>query len=172
MFPKENVGKGDILLSMSQVKTEQGGNIQMLVPGGSTVVGVAAPSLSKAASDQGIFTINGGDILAYVADDFLVNQSRVFTLDGGNIMIWADRGNIDAGSGAKTVNSTPPPVLVVRNGQIVLDTANSVAGSGIGVLASRDDTPPSDMDLFAPQGSIDAQATFRRQAESAAHRPR
>jgi filamentous hemagglutinin family protein len=156
LFPDANVGKGDILLSMSQIKTEQEGNIQLLVPGGGTVVGVAAPSLSKAASDQGIFTINGGDILAYVADDFLVNQSRVFTLDGGNIMIWADRGNIDAGSGAKTVNSTPPPVLVVRNGQIVLDTANSVSGSGIGVLASRDDTPASDMDLFAPEGAIDA----------------
>ena len=88
LVPKENVGKGDILLSMSQVKTEQGGNIQMLVPGGSTVVGVAAPSLSKAASDQGIFTINGGDILAYVADDFLVNQSRVFTLDGAFPVEW------------------------------------------------------------------------------------
>jgi filamentous hemagglutinin len=54
------------------------------------------------------------------------------------------------------VNSTPAPVLVIRNGQIVLDASNSVTGSGIGVLASRDDTPVSDMDLFAPEGSIDA----------------
>ena len=46
--------------------------------------------------------------------------------------------------------------MVIRNGQIVLDTSNSVSGSGIGVLASRDDTPASDMDLFAPQGAIDA----------------
>lgn len=93
---------------------------------------------------------------AFARDNFLVNQSRVFTLDGGDIMVWADRGSIDAGNGAKTVSATPPPVLVVRDGQIFLDASNSVSGSGIGALASRDTTPPSDMYLFAPQGAIDA----------------
>lgn len=156
LFPESNVGRGDIKLSVSQIKTEQNGDIYLFAPGGSIVVGVAVPALPKAASEQGIFTINGGDINAWVRDNFLVNQSRVFTLNGGNIMIWADKGDIDAGSGAKTVNSTPPPVLVVRNGQIVLDTSNAVSGSGIGILASRDDTPASDMDLFAPEGAIDA----------------
>jgi filamentous hemagglutinin len=103
-----------------------------------------------------LFTVRGGDIRAMVSDSFLVNQSRVFTLFGGDILVWADLGSIDAGSGAKTVSATPPPVLVIRNGQIVLDTSNSVSGSGIGALASRADTPPSDLDLFAPQGAIDA----------------
>lgn len=156
VFPQANVGKGDILLSVSQIKTEQGGDIQLLAPGGSVVVGVAAPTLTKKASQQGIFSVNGGDIFAFVEKNFLVNQSRVFSLNGGDIMIWANHGNIDAGSGSKTAVSTPPPVLVIRNGQIVLDTSNSVSGSGIGVLASRDDTPPSDMALFAPDGAIDA----------------
>jgi len=155
-FPTENLGKGDIKLSVSQIKSEQQGDIQLLAPGGSIIVGVPAPTLTKKSSAQGIFTIRDGDILAYAGNNFLVNQSRAFTLDGGNIMIWADRGSIDAGSGAKTVVATPPPVLVIRNGQIVLDTSNSVSGSGIGVLASRDDTPKSDMDLFAPKGAIDA----------------
>jgi hypothetical protein len=91
-----------------------------------------------------------------VKNSFLVNQSRVFTLDGGDILVWADKGSIDAGSGAKTVSATPPPVLTIRNGQIVLDTSNSVSGSGIGVLASKPTTPASDLDLFAPQGAIDA----------------
>ncbi|UCV09793.1 filamentous hemagglutinin N-terminal domain-containing protein [Dechloromonas denitrificans] len=156
LFPSDQVGKGDIKLSVSQIKSEQGGGIQMLAPGGSVIVGVPDPTLIKKSSAQGIFTIRDGDIMAYVGNSFLVNQSRVFTLDGGDIMIWADRGSIDAGSGAKTVVATPPPVLVIRNGQIVLDTSNSVSGSGIGVLASRDDTPASDMDLFAPNGAIDA----------------
>jgi hypothetical protein len=120
------------------------------------VVGVADPSIKKKSAVQGLFTLRDGDIRAYVKNNFLVNQSRVFTLDGGNILVWADLGSIDAGSGAKTVSATPPPALVIRNGQIVLDTSNSVSGSGIGVLASRDDTPASDMDLFAPQGAIDA----------------
>ncbi|MDP3538836.1 MAG: filamentous hemagglutinin N-terminal domain-containing protein [Azonexus sp.] len=155
-FPPASVGKGDIKLSVSQIKTEQGGSIQAFAPGGSIQVGVADPSMTKKASSQGMFTIRDGDIQAYVANNFLVNQSRVFTLDGGDVMIWADKGSIDAGSGSKTQNATPPPVLVIRDGQIVLDTSNSVSGSGIGVLASRDDTPASDMDLFAPKGAIDA----------------
>lgn len=156
LFPQANVKGGNINLFASQIKTEQGGSIDLLAPGGSIVVGVADPSIKKKPSLQGLFTLRDGDIRAYVKDNFLVNQSRVFTLDGGDILAWADTGSIDAGSGAKTVSSTPPPALVIRNGQIVLDTSNSVSGSGIGVLASRDDTPASDMDLFAPQGAIDA----------------
>lgn len=156
LFPTNGIGKGDIKLSVSQIKTEQGGDIHLMAPGGSVVVGVAAPTLTKKASQQGIFSVNRGNVFAYVDNNFLVNQSRVFTLNGGDIMIWADRGSIDAGSGSKTSISTPPPVLVIRDGQIVLDTSNSVSGSGIGVLASRDDTPPSDMSLFAPEGAIDA----------------
>jgi hypothetical protein len=156
LFPQANVKGGDINLFASQIKTEQGGNVDLLAPGGSVVVGVAEPTIKKKPAEQGLFTLRDGNIRAYVKNNFLVNQSRVFTLDGGNIMVWADQGSIDAGSGAKTVSATPPPVLVIRNGQMVLDTSNSVSGSGIGVLASRDDTPASDMDLFAPQGAIDA----------------
>lgn len=156
LFPQANIKGGDINLFASQIKTEQGGDVDLLTPGGSIVVGVADPVIKKKSAVQGLFTLRDGDIRAYVKNNFMVNQSRVFTLDGGNILVWADQGSIDAGSGAKTVSSTPPPALVIRNGQIVLDTSNSVSGSGIGVLASRDDTPVSDMDLFAPQGAIDA----------------
>jgi len=157
LFPK--VSPADIDLFYSSIKTEQGGGIKLLAPDGSINVGIANPSASipqKKAADQGLFTFRGGAIEAFTQYNFLVNQSRVFTLDGGNIIVWADKGNIDAGTGAKTVSATPPPVLVVRDGQIVLDASNSVAGSGIGALASRDDTPPADMYLFAPQGAIDA----------------
>lgn len=156
LFPVASVGTGDIKLAVSQVKTEQGGDIQMLTPGGSVVAGVADPTLTKKSASQGIFTVNGGAVQAFVRDNFLVNQSRVFTLNGGDILIWADRGDIDAGSGAKTVIATPPPVLLIKDGKYVLDTGNAVSGSGIGVLASRDDTPASDMDLYAPNGKIDA----------------
>lgn len=156
LFPNTSGSGNDILLSVSQIKTERGGDIQLLTPTGSVIVGVAAPTLTKEASKQGIFTISGGDIYAMVEKNYLVNQSRTFTLDGGDIMIWANHGDIDAGRGAKTQVATPPPVLVIRNGQIVVDTSNAVTGSGIGVLASQDDTPASDMDLFAPYGTIDA----------------
>lgn len=158
LFPATSGKSGYLDLAFSQIKTEQGGTIDFMVPNGGITVGIATPSRSlvKKAVDQGIFTIRGGDIHAFVRDFFLVNQSRVFTLDGGDILVWADKGNIDAGSGAKTVSATPPPVTVIRDGQIVLDASSSISGSGIGILASRADTPSSDMDLFAPQGAIDA----------------
>lgn len=158
LFPAASITGGDIEFFSSQIKTEQGGGIDLLAPGGGVTVGIANPdsNLEKGAGELGLFTVRGGGIRALVRDDFLVNQSRVFTLYGGDILIWSDQGDIDAGSGAKTVSATPPPVLVIRNGQIVLDTSNSVSGSGIGALASRADTPPSDLDLFAPEGAIDA----------------
>jgi filamentous hemagglutinin family protein len=160
LFPATAGYGGSIDLVYSQIKTEQDSDITLFAPMGGIAVGIAVPDKDlvedQRPSDQGIFTIRGGDISALVRDNFLVNQSRVFTLDGGHVLVWSDRGNIDAGSGAKTVSATPPPVVVIRNGQIVLDTSNSVAGSGIGVLASRPDTPASDLDLFAPQGAIDA----------------
>lgn len=159
LFPSTSVVDAAIDLFYSAIKTEQGGAIDLFAPGGGITVGIANPSSTipaKKAAEQGLFTFRGGTIRAFARDSFLVNQSRVFTLDGGDILVWADRGNIDAGSGAKTVSATPPPVLVVRGGQIILDASNSVSGSGIGVLASRDDTPASDLYLFAPQGVIDA----------------
>lgn len=158
LFPR--AAPGNIDLFYSAIKTEQGGNVDLLAPGGGITVGIATPNKDllalKKPSEQGLFTIRGGDLRAYVRNSFLVNQSRVFTLDGGDILVWADQGSIDAGNGAKTVSATPPPVLVVRGGQIILDASNSVSGSGIGVLASRDNTTASNMDLFAPQGVIDA----------------
>lgn len=155
-FPKDQQGNGNILLSVSQIKSEQDGDIHLFAPTGSIVVGVADPSLTKKASQQGIFTVDSGDLYAYVEKNFQVNQSRAFTLNGGEIVIWSNHGDIDAGSGSKTEISTPPPALVVRDGQLVLDTSNSVSGSGIAVLKSRDDTPSADMSLFAPEGTIDA----------------
>jgi len=91
-----------------------------------------------------------------VRDDFLVNQSRVFTLQGGDILIWSSEGNIDAGKGAKTATATPPPQVVIRGDRIILDTSRSVEGSGIGVLLAREGVEPGDVDLIAPKGEVNA----------------
>jgi hypothetical protein len=91
-----------------------------------------------------------------VRDDFLVNQSRVFTLQGGDILLWSSEGDIDAGKGAKTASATPPPQIVFRDGRFVLDTSNSISGSGIGVLLARADIEPGDVDLIAPNGTVNA----------------
>jgi hypothetical protein len=152
--------QGDIKLFFSQIKTEQGGDIQLAAPGGLINAGIANPgSLSKAKgpSALGIVTVRGGTIRAFVSDDFLVNQSRVFTLEGGDILIWSSDGNIDAGKGAKTASATPPPLLTIDSkGRVSLDTTQSVSGSGIGVLLSKEGVIPGDVDLIAPKGSVNA----------------
>jgi filamentous hemagglutinin len=102
-------------------------------------------------------TAAGGGIRGYVLKDFLVNQSRVFTLQGGDILLWATRGDIDAGRGARVASATPPPRLrVTGDGQVVLDLTQSVAGSGIGALRANPDAPESNVYLFAPEGTVNA----------------
>jgi filamentous hemagglutinin family protein len=148
---------GDVNLFFSQVKTEQGGDIELRVPGGLVNAGLANPgAIGKSASDLGIVTVRGGTVRGAVLTDFQVNQSRVFTLQGGDILLWASLGNIDAGRGAKTATATPPPQVVFRGDRFVLDTSRSVEGSGIGVLLSRDGIKPGDVDLLAPAGIVDA----------------
>ena len=80
--------------------------------------------------------------------DFLVNQSRVFALDG-DLLMWSSNGDIDAGRGAKTALASPPPVTRIdpATGQTVVEFPPNISGSGLlGVNAF----------LFAPRGVINA----------------
>jgi hypothetical protein len=145
--------RGDINLFFSQFKTEQGGDIQLLAPGGLVNAGLASLSeFQRAAADLGIMTVQGGAILAYTRGDFQVNSSRVFTISGGDILLWSAEGNIDAGKGAKTASATPPPRLRIdKDGNFVLDVSQSIAGSGIGALRAG-----SNVALVAPKGEVNA----------------
>jgi hypothetical protein len=133
----------------------------MLAPGGGVNAGLANASSSgpqKTAAQLGVVTVTGGDVNAFVNNDFLVNQSRVFTLQGGNILMWSSYGNLDAGKGSKTVSSTPPPLLVVdpKTGTFNVDATQSVVGSGIRVLLANKNVVPGSVDLYAPAGIINA----------------
>lgn len=145
--------QGDINLFFSQLKTEQGGDVLMLAPGGMVNAGLAsATDFIREDADLGIMTVQGGDIQAFVEGNFLVNQSRVFTISGGDILLWSNEGNIDAGKGAKTATATPPPQLRIdKNGNFVLDVSQSIAGSGIGALRVG-----SNATLVAPKGEVNA----------------
>ncbi|MBT9612614.1 MAG: filamentous hemagglutinin family protein [Burkholderiales bacterium] len=162
LFPETINGQpanyaGDINLFFSQIKTERGGDIEMLAPGGLINVGLASPGENtKTPSELGIVSARGGDVRAYVRDDIQVNQSRIFTLGGSDIVLWAELGDIDAGKGAKTARSAPPPVLVVKDGKVTFDITGSVSGSGIGALETRKDAPIGDVYLIAPNGEVNA----------------
>ena len=151
VFPAIGTG-GDLLMGVSQVKTLQGSDIVMMTPRGGTNVGeLAAGAVVKQAKDLGIVTTAGGGVSMIVRDNVDVNQSRVFTVGEGDLLIWSGQGNIDAGRGAKTVTGAPPPVYRIVDGQFTVDTSGSFSGSGIAVLNAE-----STLDLYAPKGEINA----------------
>jgi len=153
LFPLDTSTRpaSQVRMPTSQIKTLQNADITVINPGGGVNAGEVAGG-SKAPTELGIVTVNGGDVSAIVAQNFDVNQSRVFTLGRGNLLMWSSAGNIDAGRGAKTVTGAPAPVLRLdANGNLVFDTSGSFSGSGIAVLSAG-----NDLDLYAPTGEINA----------------
>jgi filamentous hemagglutinin family protein len=175
LFPtKDAAGKplgyqGDIEMFFSQLKTEQGGNINMLAPGGSVVVGVPNPPASlifiketfspfvAAAANLGVLVLGPGAIEGFADQNFEVNTSRMLTLEGGDIILWASNGNIDAGRGAKSASGAPPPVIQTdAAGNVFVNPINDVSGSGIGQLLTGPDEIPGLVNLIAPKGAVNA----------------
>jgi hypothetical protein len=151
---------GNILVYGSQFKTEQGGSLDLMAPKGSVIAGLVSIPFylqSKAASENGIFTVRGGEIRVLVGQDFIVNQGRVFTLGGGDITMISQYGNIDAGRGSKTASSAPPPLLTTdASGNTKIDISGSISGSGIATLQTSDKQAASDVVALAPRGIFDA----------------
>jgi filamentous hemagglutinin len=151
---------GDLTLNFSKIYTLSGGDINLLVPGGLINVGLANPPAtfsSRSASTLGIVAEGTGDVDIYSLGDVNVNSSRIFTLGGGNILIWSDEGSIDAGLGAKTSVSAPPPsILISSNGTVSLDFSGAATGSGIRTIQTEPDTPAGNVDLIAPVGTVNA----------------
>ena len=152
---------GNLNLISSEIYTLSGGNISILVPGGAIDVGLAFTPVGlaqKPASQLGIVAEGAGNIGIYAQGDVNVNASRIFTLGGGNILIWSDTGSIDAGNGSKSSLSVPPPVILVnKDGSITLDYGASLAaGSGIRTIQTDPQVAAGDVDLDAPLGTVNA----------------
>ena len=146
---------GRISLPTRLIKTTEGGSITLLAPGGDITVG---RSTDPQKPDQGVLTERGGGISVFAADSVNVGTSRIFTLRGGNELVWSTWGNVAAGSGSKTVFSAPPTRVLIdpQSGDVQNDLAGLATGSGIGVLATLAGVKPGDVDLIAPVGTIDA----------------
>lgn len=159
--------KGDLTLAKNRIYTLDGGDINLLIPGGSADAGLTSESSSD-ASKIGVVVQKKGDVRAMVHKDFVVNQSRVFTLGGGNILMWASQGNLDAGRGAKTAISSPPPKVTFGvNGELIIDFGAAIAGSGIRQIETAQSSknfdidprklkPVNGVDLVAPNGEVNA----------------
>ena len=159
---EENAYSGDVRLFFSRVYTLDDGDIRILVPGGEINAGLATPpaafGIAKEPAQLGVVVQGSGNVEGFSFDDFAVNESRVFAADGGDILIWSTRGDIDAGRGAKTAISAPPPEITIDpvTGTTQLSFPAALTGSGIQTLATTPGVDPGNVDLFAPRGVVNA----------------
>ncbi len=146
---------GNISMSAHEIATTNGGDIDILAPGGAITVGL---STDKQTPQVGILTQHGGNISIFADGTVSLGTSRIFTLQGGNEVVWSTTGNIAAGSGSKTVHSAPPTRVLVnpQSANVENDLAGLATGSGIGVLETLASVPPGNVDLIAPVGIVDA----------------
>jgi len=147
---------GDINTQSRDLRTRSGGQIQVLAPGGK--VSLAPRTTESSLIPPGIVTEAGGSISAFTDGDVDIGVSRIFTLRGGDIVIWSSQGDIAAGSSAKTVKSAPPTRVLIdpQSADVKTDLAGLATGGGIGVLATLADVEPGNVDLIAPNGAVDA----------------
>jgi len=161
-----DVRVGSISSYKTSIQTNGGSGIDLWAPGGNVVVGLDTP---PAGTTVGVLTTAGGSINAVVSGDFNVNQGKVITAQGGDIMLFSSQGSIDAGRGAKTSQSTPPPLrkplLDAAGNQIGVQVVVPVGATGSGIqtltsdpdgLGPRNAPKPGDTNLFAPAGTVDA----------------
>ncbi|WP_447725922.1 filamentous haemagglutinin family protein [Sphingomonas koreensis] len=161
LFPeKDGSGKtisyaGDLtMFGGSGVRTLFGGNVELLVAGGQTLVGVGSVAPPSTA---GVLSMGSGDIDIYSRRSVQLGQSRVFTTFGGDLLIWSAEGDINAGRGSKsTAVFQPPRRIYDRYGIVTLSPPTQNTGAGIATLAPIPEIPAGDVDLIAPLGVIDA----------------
>jgi filamentous hemagglutinin family protein len=155
LFPNAAAYSGDItMFGGSGVRTQSGGDIQLLTPGGRTVIGVEG---QVPPASSGLVTQGSGDIQIYSQGSILLGLSRIMTTFGGNILAWSAEGDINAGRGSKTtVIYTPPKRVYDKYGRAVLSPQVPSTGAGIATLNPIAEVAPGDIDLIAPRGTIDA----------------
>ncbi|WP_229183267.1 filamentous haemagglutinin family protein [Bradyrhizobium oropedii] len=147
-------GTGGTYLANAGIHTDFGGDVQLLNPGGKTIIGVEGVS---PGADAGLITQGSGDIDIYSLGSVLLGQSRIMTTFGGNIVVWSATGDINAGRGSKTTTIFTPPRRVYDNfGNVTLSPTVPSAGAGIATLNPIPQVLPGNIDLIAPLGTIDA----------------
>ena len=141
------------------LNVQSGGDIMLLGPGGNINVGTLAVESNGflTNSSVGVLTLDNGAIDTFTDGSVLVNQSRVLTVQGGDIVMWSSNNDLNAGRGKKTDVDFKP--LTVQFDPQDLQTINLnglVSGAGIGAVQSTPDAPQATVSLIAPRGTVDA----------------
>ena len=156
LFSEDVPWEGSILTRGRDIRTRSGGDINIIAPGGS--LSMSETTIGNPLTPPGIITESGGKISLFANQSVSIGIGRIFTLRGGDVLIWSSKGDIAAGSSSRTVQSAPPTRVVVdpQSAAVETDLAGLATGGGIGVLATVEGVEPGDVDLIAPEGVIDA----------------
>ncbi|MEW6645034.1 MAG: filamentous hemagglutinin family protein [Pseudomonadota bacterium] len=149
------------LYQLARIRTEQGGAINIMAPGGGVALGIEnqTPNLTGQTDTArpGLLTLEGGSINIFTDQSVVVAQSRVFTELGGDILMFSTNGDLNAGKGKQTsIVTSPPQVIYDRYGRATKTPNTPQSGAGIATLIGVPGVPPGNVDLFAPHGTIDA----------------
>ena len=156
---------GDLNMVHSQISTVgEGSNLFLLVNGDLNVGKSTFFASEEQRRSTGIFTAAGGATNILARGDVNVNESRIMTFRGGDITVWSNLGDVNAGRGSKTAINVSAPTPTWENGALVIKFTPPAVGSGIRALTYDPDgperpgtaPPEGDIYLFAPQGVIDA----------------
>ena len=153
LFPTKNLG--DVLLFNSKISTNSGGSIDILAPGGEVIIGApGVTSGSIAGQDIGVITEKSGPIRVIADKNIEVNQSKVITQFGSDIVMWSNTGTIDAGKGAKSATSTPQRIVQTDAfGNTTVEVRGTATGSGIRAQ-SYDPDGPNNPELEPKKGDV------------------
>jgi hypothetical protein len=148
--------EGEVFTRARDIRTSTGGSISIAVPGGGLTM--ASDIFGNPLTPPGIVTEFGGAVSIFTDSDVDIGQARIFTLRGGDIMMWSSTGDIAAGTAPKTVVTAPPTrvVLDATSADVKTDLGGLATGGGIGVLAAVEGVEAGNVDLIAPQGVVDA----------------
>jgi hypothetical protein len=160
------VDTGDLDIRGSTIQTQQGGDINVLGPGGQALLGSASapPVLTDAwgklvagPNSMGVLSMEQGSIRMFTDRSVLLAQSRIFTEQGGSLVMWSSNGDINAGQGAKTTAEIPPPTYLCSiDAWCRIDARGQISGAGIATLQTVPGAPNGDVYLIAPRGTVDA----------------
>ena len=147
---------GSIFTRARDLRTTSGGSIIAAAPGGG--ITMASDIFGNPLTPPGIVTEYGGEVSVLTGGNLDIGRARIFTLRGGDLTIWSSRGDIAAGTAAKTVVTAPPTRVLIDSisAEIETDLGGLATGGGIGVLASVAGVEPGAVTLLAPRGTVDA----------------
>jgi filamentous hemagglutinin family protein len=146
---------GDLAMTATKIANEGLlGNIE-LTAGGALDIGGEFTPFGDPNAPKGIFTTSGGNISVSAQGDVNIDGSRIAAYDGGNITVFSQTGDVNAGTGGSGFVTLVAEELE-PTGQLTTITA-TIPGSGIlATTLAGSDAPLGNITVNALAGSINA----------------